>query len=110
MLDGNEVLSGCAGAPLRLVLLNAGGIGPVILRLSRTGPPFAVFLTLPERDTGREADWYPPEKPSIPSPKLFRLSKEDAWFGIAVGETVKGLGSFGSDVNSFLAPCLLKCD
>lgn len=87
VLDGKEVLSGYVETVVRLALLNAGGTGPVILRLSRTRMPFVAFLTLPERDTGRDADWYPPEKPSIPSPKLLRLSKE-GFVDIAVGEMV----------------------
>lgn len=107
VLDGKELLSAYVRALLRLVLLNAGGTGPVILRLSRTRAPFVAFLTLPERDTGKEADWYPPAKPSIPCPRLLRLSK-DVCVDIAMGETVKELGSPASDVNSFLAPCLFR--
>ena len=41
---------------LRLDLLNAGGTGPAILRLSRTIAVSADFLMLPDRDTGTEAD------------------------------------------------------
>ena len=109
VLDGREVLSGYVEVVVRLVLLNAGGTGPVILRLSRTRTPFAAFLTLPERDTGREADWYIPGKPSTLSPKLGSLSYE-VCADIAVGEMVNGFASPVSEVNSFLAPCFFKCD